>query len=84
MSRIVVIDYTNWRGERRRREVCPLSWRYGSSVWHAEKQWLMRAIDMEDKGSKEFAVKDIHAWEPTPWGIDEKHIPLHPEKEASA
>ena len=57
----VVIDYTNWRGERRRRSIIPRRLYWGSSNWHPRAQWLLEAID-EDGSIKAFAMKDIHEW----------------------
>ena len=65
VSELVIIDYTNWRGERRKRKVYPLSLRMGATKWHPETQWLLSAMDMEDNRPKDFAMKDIHGWEPT-------------------
>lgn len=56
----VVIDYTNWRGERSKRTIEPFSIRFGSTEWHKEDQWLLMA--WTDKGRREFAMKDIHSW----------------------
>jgi hypothetical protein len=61
-SRVVTIDYTNWRGERRMRKICPESIAFDSTEWHSTQQWLLHAIDMEDMKSKTFAIKDIHEW----------------------
>lgn len=65
--RQVTIDYTNWKGERRVREVIPVSVLYTSNEWHKEPQWLLFAYDVED-GHKEksFALKNIHSWTPHP------------------
>ncbi len=65
-AEIVTIDYTNWRLERRLRQIIPLSISFGSNEWHKKPQWLMLAIDMETTGEKTFALADIHAWSPTP------------------
>lgn len=62
----VMIDYTNYRGERRTREIWPRSTSFKSSEWHKEPQWLITAVDMEDGKMKDFAMKDIHSWEPAP------------------
>ena len=58
----IPIDYTNWRGERRRRTVKPVSLSFGSTSWHPEKQYLLRCLDPEDGREKDFAIKDIHDW----------------------
>lgn len=67
-DKAVLIDYTNWRGERRWRKVVP-NMAYGlafmSTKWHpGEPQWMLCCIDAEDGVSKLFPLKDIHAWEP--------------------
>lgn len=64
MSRIVIIDYTNWKGERRKRLVDPIGMIYGRNEWHVDDQWLLLAWDVEKDESRQFAMKDIHAWEP--------------------
>ena len=60
----VIIDYTNWRGERRTRAIFPITIEFGSTEWHPEKQWLLSALDLEDEHltEKKFALKDIHSW----------------------
>lgn len=58
----VMIDYTNWKGERRMRHIWPRSISFKSSEWHTEPQWLLSAIDMEDQKEKDFAMKDIRDW----------------------
>lgn len=55
--RKLMIDYTNWRGERRLREIEPISMRFGSNEWHKEEQWLILAKTSE--GDREFALKDM-------------------------
>lgn len=59
---VVVIDYTNHRGERSERKVKPSLIRFGSSPWHKEPQWLLVAKDLEKDALREFAMKDIHLW----------------------
>ncbi len=65
----VVIDYTNWRGERGPRRIVPTGrmW-FGSNEWHTEPQWLMEAIDVEKGAVRTFAVNDIHSWTPVAAG----------------
>lgn len=58
----VMIDYTNWHGERRWRRVRPLRMSFENSEWHHDTQWIMHAIDVEYAAVREFAMKDIHAW----------------------
>jgi predicted DNA-binding transcriptional regulator YafY len=63
-SLVVTIDYTNWRGQRRKRRVIPGQIMLGNTQWHPEWQWLLSAFDLEDQMTKQFAMKDIHGWEP--------------------
>lgn len=66
VSRRVVIDYTNWRGIRAKRLISPNGLKYAVSVYHKADghQWFVVAMDVEKKASRDFALKDIHAWEP--------------------
>jgi hypothetical protein len=54
------VVYTNWRGETAIRNLRPLSIRFGSSQWHPEPQWLVRAEDV-DRGFEvhEYALRDM-------------------------
>lgn len=61
-KKVVKILYTNWRGETGWREIAPESIRFGSTEWHPEEQWLLRAFDTEKKAYREFALKDIQKW----------------------
>jgi len=65
MSQAVTIDYTNWRGERRTRNVLPISIKFGSNEWHRDPQWLMLAADLETPRAdpKWFALAGIHSWQ---------------------
>jgi predicted DNA-binding transcriptional regulator YafY len=61
----VVIDYMNYRGERRERIVWPLTFVFGKSPFHDDgEQWFMNAMDMETGNYRMFAMKDIHSWKP--------------------
>jgi predicted DNA-binding transcriptional regulator YafY len=58
----VKIIYTNWRGETAERLIEPIKVWFGSTEWHAETQWLLRAIDISKGAERDFALKDIQAW----------------------
>lgn len=62
MNKQVEIDYTNWRGERRRRIIEPFDIKWASNRWHKEEQWLLFAICAEDNCIKTFAMSGIHRW----------------------
>ena len=61
-NKTVVIDYTNWKGERSLRKVTPKIFYWGSTNYHPEPQWLMNAFDEEKKQDRMFALRDIHSW----------------------
>lgn len=58
----VVIDYVNWRGERRWRLVRPLGLTCDSTEWHPERQWLLRAVDLEKSEERLFALAGVRGW----------------------
>lgn len=63
----VLLDYTNYRGERRRRYVLPVAllWYPDGTEWHKGPQWVLQAKDLEDGGKiKGFAMSNIHSWQP--------------------
>ena len=58
----VLIDYTNFRGERAIRRIKPLSIRFGANEWYTDPQYLLRVYDYGRADWREFATKDIHSW----------------------
>ena len=64
MTLAVLIDYTNWRGERAKRRVLPLNWEYKANEWHKEEQWIMKAHDLDKDEEREFAMSGVHSWQP--------------------
>jgi predicted DNA-binding transcriptional regulator YafY len=63
-SRVVTIDYTNWRGERGTRRVIPISIVFTYNEWHPEQQWLCIATDVAKNEKRFFAMANIHSWTP--------------------
>ena len=66
MKQVVEIDYTNWRGERSKRRIVPMSIAWENNEWHQETQWLLEALDVDKRESRTFALANIHSWTPTP------------------
>ncbi len=62
-DQIVEIVYTNWRGETAKRSIKPLEIWFGSTQWHKEEQWLLKAIDIGKNAERDFALKDIKDWQ---------------------
>ena len=61
-DQVVVISYTNYRGETGERRITPLRLWFGSNEWHPEQQWLLDAFDVGKGTNRTFAMKDVHAW----------------------
>ena len=59
---VVIIRYTNYRGETADRRIIPIGIRFGSSEWHPEEQWLLDAFDLERAADRSFALKDVLQW----------------------
>ena len=63
--RIVTIKYTNWRGHTSFRRIIPVEVWFGSTEYHKEPQWLLKAVCYVNFAMRDFALKDIHSWEST-------------------
>jgi hypothetical protein len=61
-SKIIKILYKNWRGEVAERNIEPIKIWFGSTEWHKQEQWLLKAIDIERNVERDFAIKDILKW----------------------
>lgn len=61
---IVEIEYTNYRGVRKRYKIVPHEIRFGSNDWHKDDQWLLKAWDFDRSVIREFAMQNIHDWSP--------------------
>lgn len=48
--------YTNWRGETAQREIRPTALWFGSTEWHPEPQWFVRATDLDRGATRDFAL----------------------------
>ena len=59
----VLIDYINWEGKRGIRKILPIKIFFGSTKWHKEAQWLLKAMDIDKGEERDFALKDILKWE---------------------
>ena len=55
----LTIVYTNWRGETAERRILPTGIWFGSTEWHPEPQWLVKAIDVEKNAERDFAWNGI-------------------------
>lgn len=60
----VIIDYTNWRGERGERVIRPIRLWWGQTRYHPNSQFLLAALDVERNALRDFAMADIHSWKP--------------------
>jgi predicted DNA-binding transcriptional regulator YafY len=55
----LVFEYKNWEGKKAVRTVVPIDIWYGSTKWHDEEQWLLKAEDLDKGAERDFAVNDI-------------------------
>ncbi len=65
----VDIDYTNYRGQRAKRRIQPVTGQFifNYNSYHSTPQWLLTAIDVSGDGTlKTFAMAEIHSWRPLP------------------
>lgn len=61
-NHVVRFLYKNHRGEVAVRRVIPLGIVWGSTEWHPEPQWLLRALDVDKhNASRMFAMRDMEA-----------------------
>jgi hypothetical protein len=58
----VRIHYKNWKHEFGDRHIRPLHLWFGSTEWHPEPQWFLKAWDLDKDVERDFAMRDIHAW----------------------
>lgn len=61
-DRVVLIAYTNHRGEVSLRRIIPQVFGFGANDYHTEPQFLLDAYDLEKRETRTFAMKDIHFW----------------------
>lgn len=59
---VVIIRYTNYRGETADRRIVPIRIRFGSTEWHPEPQWLLEAFDLDRGANRAFAMRDVLQW----------------------
>jgi hypothetical protein len=59
---IAKVLYTNHRGETAERTIRPLHVWFGSTQWHTDPQWLLKAVDMQKNEERDFALKDVKQW----------------------
>lgn len=83
-SEKVVIDYTNYRGERGLREIIPLELSFKETRYHPGEQWILRCLDVSKNEQRELAMKDIHCWGigQTCWEVFKKNRSGEFEKQA--
>ncbi|WP_374844223.1 hypothetical protein, partial [Brucella haematophila] len=66
MGNPITLTYTNYRGETSERAITPIRPWFGSTEWHPEPQWLLRAYDHDKGAERDFALKDFGYLAPAP------------------
>jgi hypothetical protein len=59
LGQIINFRYRNWQGVTADRCARIISLVYGSTDWHPEPQWLLKAFDFEKQAERLFAIKDM-------------------------
>lgn len=54
------IDYTNYKGERRLRDVIPLDLKFERDNLYHGNAWILDAYDVEKRQVRSFDLKSIH------------------------
>lgn len=54
----IKVRYTNYKGNTSLRTIKPVEVYVGSSKWHPERQYILRAWDFDKCESRDFALKD--------------------------
>jgi len=62
MDTSIHILYKNWKNEVTERHIEPIQIWYGSTEWHKEDQWLLKALDLDKNEERHFALKDVIEW----------------------
>jgi hypothetical protein len=60
--------YTNWRGEQSTRRVWPIRIWYGATDYHSDKQWFLKAFDVDKQAERDFALRDMQPDQPADAG----------------
>ncbi|MCM1507950.1 MAG: hypothetical protein NC177_12580 [Ruminococcus flavefaciens] len=62
MDKLVSFKYINYKGKLSIRRVRPIEIWFGSTNYHSENQWLLKAFDIDKNDYRNFAMKDIQEW----------------------
>jgi hypothetical protein len=62
-AREIIIDYTNWRGERGLHKIRPTGrCLFEQNQWHPTPQWLLEAVNVDKNETRLYAIATIHCW----------------------
>lgn len=59
------VIYTNYRNETATRVLRPLELWFGTSEYHPEEQYFLKALDCERMVTRDFALKDMQPLVPS-------------------
>ena len=77
----IEFDYTNYKGEQGHRRALVQNFKYGSTEYHKEPQWLMRCFDLDKQDFRDFAMRDMSniTVAPTEEKAITRSMPIRPE-----
>ena len=61
-DKVVVVDYTNYRGDRAWRLLSPHNFTFAKTQYHPRDQFLFAAFDLIKGEERTFAMEGVHAW----------------------
>ncbi len=67
--------YKNYKGEEAWRSVIPIRIWFGTTEWHPEPGWLLRAIDTDKGAERDFAFSGIRSTYAGPFPVFEEGEP---------
>jgi predicted DNA-binding transcriptional regulator YafY len=55
----IQVWYTNWRGERRQRQIQPIKLWFGTTEWHPRPTLFIKAVDLEKGLPRDFDLSEM-------------------------
>ena len=55
----LLIVYRNWKGVEATRRIFPVDLWWGKTKYHQKEQWFIKAIDLDKRENRDFALVDI-------------------------
>ena len=57
---VVTMQYTNYKGVTAARSIIPTELLFGTTEFHKDPQWLLKAFDIDKQANRVFALRDTN------------------------